>query len=145
MVLIKITRIKRILIKFVPKIFSMKYCFVLILFVLLSSCYQVERNCADYKTGSFESTIIIDSISYTSTFTRTGDLQIETFENKTDSATVRWINDCEVIFKTINPKNMAERKDIHLKILTTTDSSYTFEYSYVGETIKQKGVAKKLR
>lgn len=144
MVLIKITRIKRILIKFVLKIFSMKYCFVLILFVLLSSCYQVERNCADYKTGSFESTIVIDSISYTSTFTRTGDLQIETFENKTDSATVRWINDCEVIFKTINPKNMAERKDIHLKILTTTDSSYTFEYSYVGETIKQKGVAKSL-
>ena len=145
MVLIKTTKIKRILVKFVPKIFSMKYCFVLILFVLFSSCYQVERNCTDYKTGSFESTIVIDSISYTSTFTRTGDLQIETFENKTDSATVRWINDCEVIFKTINPKNMAERKDIHLKILTTTDSSYTFEYSYVGETIKQKGVAKKLR
>ena len=36
---------------------------------------------------------------------------------------------------------MAERKDVHLKILTTTDSSYTFEYSYVGETNKQKGVA----
>ena len=109
---------------------------------MLSSCYQVERNCTNYKTGTFESTIIIDDINYTSTFTRTDDLQIETFENKTDSATVRWINDCEVVFKTINPKGMAERKDIHLKILTTTDSSYTFEYSYVGETIKQKGVAK---
>ena len=112
---------------------------------MLSSCYQVERNCTDFKTGSFESSIIIDNINYASTFTRTDDLQIETFENKTDSATVRWINDCEVVFKTINPKNMAERKDIHLKILTTTDSSYTFEDSYVGETIKQKGVAKKLK
>ena len=63
------------------------------------------------------------------------------YEGKIDSSQVRWINDCEVVFKTINPKNRAEKKDIHLKILSTTDSSYTFEYSYVGETIKQKGVA----
>ena len=57
---------------------------------------------------------------------------------------MRWINDCEVVFRTINPKNRVERKDIHLKILTTTDSSYTFEYSYVGDKLKQKGVARKL-
>ncbi len=122
----------------------MKYFALILFFVLLSSCYQVERNCINYKTGLFESTVIIDDVSYTSTFKRTDRLQVETFENKTDSAAVRWINDCEVVFKTINPKNMAEQKDIHLKILTTTDSTYTFEYSYVGEVIKQKGIAKKL-
>ena len=127
------------------KRFSMKYFFIIVLSSMLFSCYQVERNCTNFKTGTFESSIVIDEIDYTSTFTRTNDLQIETFENKTDSANVRWINDCEVIFKTINPKSMAERKDIHLKILTTTDSSYTFEYSYVGEVIKQKGIAKKLK
>ena len=127
------------------KRFSMKYFFIIVLSSMLFSCYQVERNCTNFKTGTFESSIVIDNIDYTSTFTRTNDLQIETFENKTDSATVRWINDCEVIFKTINPKSMAERKDIHLKILSTTDSSYTFEYSYVGEVIKQKGFAKKLK
>ena len=127
------------------KRFSMKYVFIIVLSSMLFSCYQVERNCTNFKTGTFESSIVIDNIDYTSTFTRTNDLQIETFENKTDSANVRWINDCEVIFKTINPKSMAERKDIHLKILTTTDSSYTFEYSYVGEVIKQKGFAKKLK
>jgi hypothetical protein len=121
----------------------MRYCCIFFL-LLLTSCYQVERNCLDYQTGIFESTIIIDSTSYISIFSRTNDLQIETFEHKTDSATVRWINDCEVVFKTINPKSMAEKKDIHLKILTTTDSTYTFEYSYVGETLKQKGEAKKL-
>lgn len=118
--------------------------YLFFLLILLTSCYQVERNCTDYKTGTFVSTITIDDIEYISTFMRSDDLQIETFENKTDSASVRWINDCEVIFKTINPKNMAERKDIHLKILTTTDSSYTFEYSYVGETLKQKGVANRI-
>lgn len=121
---------------------KLKYIFI---FALLTSCYQIERNCIDFKTGTFKSTITIDDKDYLSTFTRGNDKQVETFEGKTDSSTVRWINDCEVIFKTINPKNRAERKDIHLKILTTTDSSYTFEYSYVGETLKQKGTAIKIK
>jgi hypothetical protein len=121
---------------------KIKYLFI---FTLLTSCYQIERNCTDFATGKFKSTITIDGKDYISTFTRDQKKQIETFEGKTDSSTVRWINDCEVVFKTINPKNRAERKDIHLKILTTTDSSYTFEYSYVGETLKQKGTAIKIK
>lgn len=116
----------------------------LLLFLMISSCYTIERNCSDYKTGVFTSTITIQNIDYVSTFERSEDLQIETFEGKTDSSSVRWINDCEVIFKTINPKRMVDKKDIHLKILSTTDSSYVFEYSYVGESIKQKGIAIKL-
>ncbi|QRM90150.1 DNA topoisomerase IV [Lacinutrix sp. WUR7] len=119
----------------------MRYFLIALVLLSFSSCYQVERNCTDYKTGSFYSEVIIDSVVYKSDFTRTKDLQIEVYQGKTDSAQVRWINDCEMIFKTINPKNMAERKDVHLKILTTTDSSYTFEYSYVGEKLKQKGKA----
>ena len=114
---------------------------LLSIFLLLTGCYNVERNCNDFKTGAFYSEVKINNILYTSSFTRTNTLQIEVYEGKTDSSQVRWINDCEVVYKTINPKSMAEKKDIHLKILTTTDSSYTFEYSYVGETIKQKGIA----
>jgi len=119
----------------------MRNILFLSLLFLFTSCYQIERNCTNFNTGTFRSSITIDSITYVSNFTRTNNLQIETFEGKTDSTNVRWINDCEVVFKTINPKNMDERKDIHLKILTTTDSSYTFEYSYVGQAIKQKGIA----
>ena len=120
----------------------MRFLYIGFVLIFFTSCYQIDRNCVDYQVGSFESTIIINDIAYTSTFNRTKDLQIETFEGKTDSSTVRWINDCEVVFKTIHPKSMAERKDIHLKILETTDSTYTFEYSYVGEAIKQRGTAK---
>ena len=123
----------------------MKYFTLFLLAFCLISCYQVERNCSDYKTGKFDSEVTINGTLYKSTFYRNDTLQIETYEGKTDSSSLRWINDCEVIFKTINPKSMAEQKDIHLKILTTTDSSYTFEYSYVGETLKQKGVAIKLK
>jgi hypothetical protein len=112
-----------------------------VLALTLCSCYQKERNCKTYQTGKFYSKTHMDGKMFTSTFKRTKTLQIETYQDHVDSSEVRWINDCEVIFKTINPKNMAERKDIHLKILTTTDSSYTYEYSYVGEVKKEKGVA----
>ena len=123
----------------------MKIYILLIILLTFTSCYEMERNCSDFKTGTFEFTYTIDGIEKKGTINRTEDLQVETYENKTDSTKVRWVNDCEVIFKTINPKNMAEQKDIHLKILTTTVNSYTFEYSYVGETKKQKGTAYKLK
>lgn len=121
----------------------MKY---LILFFTLSftSCYEVERNCENFKTGTYESTISINGLEYKSTFTRTSDLQVENFKGVIDSTNVRWVNDCEMIFKTINPKNRAEKKDIHLKILTTTKDSYSFEYGYVGDNNKQKGQAKRV-
>ena len=121
----------------------MKHFILLLLTLSLFSCYQVERNCNDFKTGKFTSEVTINDKLYKSTFFRNDTLQVETYEGKTDSSSLRWINNCEVIFKTINPKSMAEQKDIHLKILTTTDSTYTFEYSYVGESKKQKGIAYK--
>lgn len=122
----------------------MKITLALLLLLLCSNCYEFERNCNDYKTGTFKSDITIKGKTYTSTFTRSKNLQIETYNTKIDSSKLRWINNCEVIFTTINPKTMAAKKDVHLKILTTTDSSYTFEYSYVGEVNKQKGIAYKI-
>jgi hypothetical protein len=117
----------------------------LLLCLNIFGCYESSRQCKDFKTGQFYSEIEMNNDVFKSTFSRTENLQIETYNSKVDSSQLRWINDCEVVFKTIHPKNMAERKDIHLKILTTTDSSYTFEYSYVGETKKQKGIAYKVK
>ncbi|WP_375238674.1 DNA topoisomerase IV [Aurantibacter sp.] len=122
----------------------MKFLSALLLLLLFTNCYEFERNCTEYQTGDFRSEIEINGKTYVSTFNRSKDLQIETYNKKTDSSKLRWINDCEVIFTTINPKSMAAKKDVHLKILTTTDSTYTFEYSYVGEVTKQKGVAYKV-
>lgn len=119
----------------------MKNTLLCFAFLLVVSCYNTERNCKSFRTGEFYSESVVNGIIYKSRFIRTEELQIETYDNHTDSSEVRWINDCEAIFKTINPKNMAEQKDVHLKILTTTDSSYTFEYSYVGEVKKAKGTA----
>jgi hypothetical protein len=56
----------------------------------------------------------------------------------------RWINNCELVLRTLNPKSKSELKNIHIKILTTTDSSYTYEYSFVGENRKEIGLAIKI-
>lgn len=113
-----------------------------ILFLFCLSCQSPpERNCKDFKTGTFEFTSVVDGKEITTTFTRINSIEVDYFQEKQDSSTVRWINDCEYILKRINPKNRAEEKPIHIKILTTTDSSYTFEFNTVGEAKKLRGTA----
>jgi len=115
---------------------------VILLLLVLASCYQPERNCQDYKNGKFTFDYVVDSVSKTGTFTRQDDMSVEYYEGKVDSSTVRWINDCEYVVKKINPTSMAEEKPVHIKILTTTDNSYTFEFSIVGNNkTKSKGTA----
>jgi hypothetical protein len=119
--------------------------FPLVMIALFATgCYEVERNCADFKTGKFSFEQEIDGKKHTTVFERTGNIQIETYEGKTDTASVRWVNDCEFILQKIRPKNMEEKKAVHMKILTTDKNSYIFEYSFVGDTHKQKGTVTKL-
>lgn len=116
---------------------------ILALLFLLTSCYEKDRNCANFKTGTFSFTYQIDGVEKTGKFVRTELYNIDYYENKIDSASIRWINDCEFIQTKINPKSKAEEKAIHMKILTTTSNSYTFEYSLaVPPTNKQKRVEK---
>lgn len=117
---------------------------IVLLSLTLISCYNQERNCKDFKIGKFEFTQKIDGVKKTSSFERTEDLQIETFEGKTDTATVRWVNDCEFILQKLHPKNREEKKAITMKLLTTNEKGYIFEYSFVGEAKKQKGTVTKI-
>ncbi|NKI32214.1 DNA topoisomerase IV [Muricauda sp. DJ-13] len=115
---------------------------LLISVLLFGACAEApDRNCTDFRTGSFSFSQKIDGAEQTTLFSRTTNLQIEEFNGKTDSATVRWINDCEYILTTINPKSAQEKRPVHIKILTTTDSSYTFEFNIVGESEKLRGTA----
>lgn len=103
-----------------------------------------ERNCQNFKTGRFSFTTQIDGEKKTTTFQRIGDIEIDSFEGKQDTSSVRWINDCEYVLRNLKPKNKAEEKSIHIKILTTSDSSYTFEYNAIGDKQKFKGTAFKI-
>lgn len=114
-----------------------------VLFVL-SSCYEPERDCKAFKDGEFTFTTTINDQEFTTTFVRKGDLEVDYFDGKIDSSSVRWINECEYIVKKLHPNNKAEEKSVHMKILTTTDNSYTFEYNIVGDNNKSKGTAIKI-
>lgn len=121
----------------------MKKILSLLLTMILVSCYQVEHNCNDFKTGKFEFTQEINGEKKTSTFERTDNLQIETFNGKTDTASVRWVNDCEFVLQKLHPKNMQEKKAITMKIISTKNKTYIFEYSFVGNDNKQRGTVTK--
>ena len=117
----------------------------LLLLTLLNSCYNQERNCTDFKTGKFTSETEIEGKKYTSTFERNDSIQIESYEGKIDTFKVRWTNDCEYIIQNTNPKNREEKKPVQMKILTTDSDSYTFEYSFLGDSKKQRGTVTKLK
>ncbi|WP_281986151.1 DNA topoisomerase IV [Aquimarina aggregata] len=120
--------------------------FIGLLSVLFTSCYQQERNCTDFKTGTFEFETYLNGELVKTTFVRNDTLEIDYFQGKSDTSSIRWINPCEYIVKKIHPKNMAEEKAIHMKILSTDDQTYTFEYGLVGVAKnKQRGTAKKIK
>ena len=125
---------------------NVKKIILLPFFTLFINCEEQQRNCKDFYTGTFYSETIVDGNKYKSNFKRNNtNIQIEQFEGVIDSSTVRWVNDCEMVLSSINPKNRNEKKNILIKILSTTDSSYTYEYSYVGENIKLKAKAFKIK
>ena len=110
---------------------------------VLSACYQPQRDCQRFKEGTFTFKSIIEGQETTTTFTRKDDIEIDYFQGKADSSAIRWINDCEFVVTKLNPKNRAEEQAIHMKILSTTDNSYTFEYGRIGDSRKLKGTATK--
>ncbi len=127
----------------------MKQILVLLSLALLTSCYSNQRDCTDFKTGTFEFTYTIDGTEHTSRFKRTDTLNIDYHEGHADSSSVRWINDCEFILKKLHPTTNAEKEAIHMKILSTTKDSYVFEYKRAVKrpnrpTRVEKGVAKKV-
>ena len=118
----------------------------LLLATLFVSCNNPERNCQDYQIGNFYTETTANGKIYKSTFLRMRNgIQIEEFEGKIDSSSVRWVNDCEMILSPINPKSLNEKKNILIKMLTTSDSSYTYEYSYLGNSKKLKAEAIRIK
>ena len=114
--------------------------------VLFLSCFQQERNCLDFQSGSFEFTSVSSEGDTLKTFfTRTKNIEIDYFENQIDSSSVNWVSECECILKKLNPSSLAQEKSIQMKILSTSVDEYLFEYSFVGDIEnKRRGKAKKI-
>lgn len=122
----------------------MRKLVALLSILALSSCFDADRNCEDFKTGTFEFETYINGELQTSRFIRSDSIEIEKYQGKTDTSSVRWINNCEYILKNINPKGMAEEKPIHIKILTTSKNGYKFEYGQVGDPKKARGEVRRV-
>lgn len=122
----------------------MKKILLLLLPFSVLSCYNAERNCKDFKTGKFKFEFEVDGVKKTTVFERKDSIEIETFEGKTDTSSIRWVSDCEYVLQKIHPTNMEEKKAITMKILTTSKNSYTFEFGIVGSEQKQRGTVEKI-
>ncbi len=118
-------------------------CYLGILLMSVS-CYQPERDCKKFKNGTFKFTSIVDGKESTTVFERQEGIEIDHYQGESDTSSVRWVNDCEYIVRKLHPKDLAEEKSIEMKILATTDSTYTFEYGIVGKPKKFQGTAVKV-
>ena len=111
----------------------------------MMSCYNVERNCKDFHTGTFQFQQIIGDQLQTSRFLRTASLEVEYFNTKVDSASIRWINPCECVLTKLNPTSNQDKRPIAIKIISTSQKEYVFEYSLVGDQKnKQRGTIQKI-
>ena len=126
---------------------AMKKYFISICIILISfSCYQVDRNCLPFHEGTFEFTTIINGSLKTSRFERSELYEVEFFEGKIDTATIRWVNNCECILTKKNPISNQDKRPIRVEILSTKEAEYTFEYALVGDTKNvQRGTIKKIK
>lgn len=123
----------------------MRFIAVFVLFIFFSSCYEGERNCIDFRTGSFEFEALSGTEVFKTTIVRNDSIEIDYFQGKSDTSSIRWINDCEYVLQKLNPKNQVEKKAILIKILNTSKNEYTFEFSEVGKTKSSKGVARRTK
>ncbi len=109
--------------------------------VVLYACNSRERNCLDFRNGTFYVESEQEGQIVRSKFRREEDFEYDYFQGKIDTSRVRWVNDCECILQKVNPSNALEKKPIHIRILYTTDSTYTFEYGYLNDATKLRGTA----
>lgn len=124
------------------KNFLYSVCFL----CLVSSCYTVERNCNDFKTGTFEFTYEINGETKTGKSIRTDSLSIDYYDNMIDTFSIRWVTECEFIGRKLHPIDYADSKPIQMKIISTTEDSYLLEYSLLEDpSTKKRGTVKKIK
>ncbi len=110
----------------------LKILFYFFTSILIINCSLPEKKCNLYKKGSFEFKTKINNEFVISKFIRNDSLEIEYFQNKIDTSFVRWVSDCEFILTKKNPESIEDKKAISMKILSTDEKGYNFEFSIVG-------------
>ena len=129
------------LLSFLKTLTNLNFLCKNLLFILIFlnySCYKVERNCSIFRFGTFKYERVIGDKLSTSFFIRNNDIEIEYYNNKIDTSKINWVNECEFILKKQNPINNIEKKPISIKIISTHEDYYIFEFSLVGDNTKRQ-------
>tara|TARA_B100000767_G_scaffold274360_1_gene307082 strand:+ start:4947 stop:5324 length:378 start_codon:yes stop_codon:yes gene_type:complete len=124
----------------------MRPLFSFALLLLYCSCYTNNRECEQFHKGTFEFKTIVGDKILKSIFVRDTRYEVETFEGKIDSASIRWINSCECVLTKIHPSSNQDKRPVSIKILSTSKNRYVFEYALVGDSNnKQRGTIYKIK
>jgi len=115
------------------------FLFFAILFTSLHSCKQENQKATSFqfKKGIFEIPAG-DKYSKT-TIVRKDSLQIETYENRTDTLIITWNNNFKYSLKMVNPKTDMDKNTIHVKITGVKNNSYDFVAKVGYSNFEQKG------
>ncbi len=107
--------------------------FLLTISVVLFSCTFPEKNCSKFKVGVFNFESKTSTGIYNSKSIRNDSIEIEYFGTTIDTSKITWVSECEYILRKLKPKNISDQKAVSVKIIGTTENSYLFEYSFVGD------------
>ena len=102
-------------------------------FIFLTACYTNGRNWKAFQTGSFTFYTVVDGDTLSSRFVRNDSIEVDYFFETPDTANIRWVSDCECIVTKRNPLTFQEAKAVQMKILSTFEDGYIFEYNLVGD------------
>ena len=121
----------------------MKKLFFLLFLSSLISCQNEPLDADRFKLGTFE---IPAGKGYEKTIIiRQDSIQIETYENRTDTLSIEWKNNFNYTLKMIHPKTAIDEDPIHIKITNLKDDSYDFEAIIGHSYFVQKGTLFKIK
>ncbi len=64
---------------------------------------------------------------------RNDSIEIDYFNpQEPDTSSIRWVNDCEYILTKYNTDDVKENQAFQMRIVETTENTYTFVFSKVG-------------
>mgnify|MGYP001178607222 FL=1 len=101
--------------------------------VTILSCTIPEKSCTKFKVGEFNFESKTNTGVYNSKSIRNDSIEIEYFGNTIDTSKITWVSECEYILRKLKPKNISDQKAVSVKIISTSENSYVFEYSFVGD------------
>tara|TARA_B100000989_G_C19531208_1_gene470008 strand:+ start:4241 stop:4642 length:402 start_codon:yes stop_codon:yes gene_type:complete len=112
----------------------LKSKFILIFtYIILFSCVIPDKNCSNFKVGEFNFVSETNKTVYNSRSIRNDSIEVEYFGATIDTSKITWVSDCEYILRKLRPKNISEEKAVSVKIISTFENGYVFEYSFVGD------------